>query len=124
MILSGGHADAQERQRFRSEVEAVAHLQHPNIVQVHEVGEHEGLPFAALEFVEGGTFAQRLRRSPVPPREAAEVVATLAGAIHVAHSRNIAHRDLKPRSILPDANGSKFERRMALPGREPFVLPV
>jgi serine/threonine-protein kinase len=106
MILSGGHAGEDERQRFRAEVEAVARLQHPNIVQVHEVGEHQGLPFAALEFVEGGTFAQRLRRSPVPPREAAEVIATVAEAMHVAHSRNIVHRDLKPGNILLDANGS------------------
>ncbi len=106
MILSGGHAGEGERQRFRAEAEAVARLQHPNIVQVHEVGEHEGLPYAALEFVEGGTFAQRLKRGPVSPREAAEVIATLAGAMHLAHSRNIIHRDLKPANILLDANGS------------------
>jgi WD40 repeat protein len=83
----------------------VARLQHPNIVQVHEVGEHEGLPYAALEFVEGGTFAQRLKQGPVGPREAAEVMATVAGAMHLAHSRNIIHRDLKPANILLDANG-------------------
>jgi WD40 repeat protein/tetratricopeptide (TPR) repeat protein len=106
MIRSGGHADDDERQRFRSEAEAVARLQHPNIVQVHEVGEHEGLPYAALEFVEGGTFAARLNRSQVHPREAAEVIATLARAMHLAHSRNIIHRDLKPANILLDANGS------------------
>ena len=79
MILSGGHAGEGERQRFRAEAEAVARLQHPNIVQVHEVGEHEGLPYAALEFVEGGTFAQRLKRGPVSPREAAEVIAPSQG---------------------------------------------
>jgi serine/threonine protein kinase len=106
MILGGGHAGEGERQRFRSEAEAVARLQHPNIVQVHEVGEHQGLPYAALEFVEGGTFAERLKRSPVNPREAAEVIATVAGAMHLAHSRNIVHRDLKPANILLDANGS------------------
>ena len=100
MILSGGHADEGERQRFRSEAEAVARLQHPNIVQVHEVGEHEGLPYAALEFVEGGTLAQRLKRGPVPPREAAELIATAAGAMQLAHSRNIVHRDLKPANIM------------------------
>ncbi|WP_165227218.1 protein kinase domain-containing protein [Aquisphaera insulae] len=106
MILSGGHAGEVERLRFWAEAEAVARLQHPNIVQVHEVGEHEGLPYAALEFVEGGTFAQRLKRGPVSPREAAEVIATLAGAMHLAHTRNIIHRDLKPANILLDANGS------------------
>ena len=106
MILSGGHAGEDERQRFQAEAEAVARLQHPNIVQVYEVGEHEGLPFAALELVGGGTFAERLKRSPAPPREAAEVIATVAGAMHLAHSRNIVHRDLKPANILLDANGS------------------
>src|SRR5262249_44601685 len=99
MILSGDHAGDEERQRFRSEAEAVARLQHPNIVQVHAVGEHEGLPYAALEFVEGGTLAQRLKRSPLSPREAAELIATLAGAMQLAHSRNIVHRDLKPANI-------------------------
>src|SRR5262249_46724638 len=106
MILSGGHADESARQRFRAEAEAVARLQHPNIVQVHEVGEHEGLPYAALELVEGGSLAERLKRSPVPPREAAELIATVAGAMHLAHSRNIVHRDLKPANILLDANGA------------------
>ncbi len=84
----------------------MARLQHPNIVQVHEVGEHEGLPYAALEFVDGGTLAQRLQRGPLSPREAAELIATVAGAMHLAHSRNIVHRDLKPANILLDANGS------------------
>jgi WD40 repeat protein/Flp pilus assembly protein TadD len=106
MILSGGHAGEGERQRFRAEAEAVARLQHPNIVQVHEVGEHEGLPYAALEFVEGGTLAERLKRGPVTPHQAAEVIATVAGAMHLAHSRNIVHRDLKSANILLDANGS------------------
>ena len=106
MILSGGHAGEGERQRFRAEAEAAARLQHPNIVQVHEVGEHEGLPYAALEYVEGGTFAERLKRGPVSPREAAEVISSVAGAMHLAHSRNIIHRDLKPANILLDAKGS------------------
>src|SRR5262249_12450548 len=106
MILSGDHAGEGERLRFRAEAEAVARLQHPNIVQVHEVGEHEGLPYAALEFVEGGTFAERLKRGPISSREAAEVIATVAGAMHLAHSRNIVHRDLKPANILLDANGA------------------
>jgi serine/threonine protein kinase len=68
MSLGGGHAGEYERQRFRSEAEAVARLQHPNIVHVYEVGEHEDLPYAALEFVEGGTLSQRLKRDPVNAR--------------------------------------------------------
>jgi serine/threonine-protein kinase len=67
MILAGGHADEAERQRFRAEAQAVARLQHPNIVQVYEVGEHEGLPFVALEFVGGGSLADRLTGRPLPP---------------------------------------------------------
>ena len=106
MILGGGHVGDEERKRFRSEAEAVARLQHPNIVQVYEVGEHEGVPYAALEFVEGGTFAQRLKQNQISPRESAEVIATVAAAMHLAHSRNIVHRDLKPTNILLDANGS------------------
>ena len=99
MILSGGHAGDGERHASGPRPRRWRGLQHPNIVQVYEVGEHEGLPYAALEFVEGGTFAQRLKRNPVP-REAAEVIATLARAMHLAHSRNIVHRDLKPANIL------------------------
>jgi eukaryotic-like serine/threonine-protein kinase len=106
MILVGGHADDDTRHRFRAEAEAVARLQHPNIVQVHEVGEHDGLPYAALEYVEGGTFAQKLLGGPLPPRDAARVVETLARAMQLAHSRNIVHRDLKPANVLLDAGGS------------------
>src|SRR5262249_17405435 len=85
MILTGGPAGEQERQRFKTEAEAVARLQHPNIVQVFEVGEHQGLPFCALEFVDGGSLAQRLQ-GPLPPGEAARLVEKLAGAMHLAHS--------------------------------------
>src|SRR5207249_6902325 len=60
MILAGPHADAENLARFRTEAEAVAQLQHPNIVQIHEVGEHDGLPFFSLEFVDGGSLAEHL----------------------------------------------------------------
>lgn len=106
MILSGGHADEHDRLRFRAEAEAVARLQHPNIVQVHEVGEHDGLPYAALEFVDGGSLAQKLKKHPLSPRESAKLVETIARAMQLAHSRNIIHRDLKPANILLDAAGS------------------
>jgi hypothetical protein len=106
MILAGGQAGAPERARFRAEAEAVARLQHPGIVQVHEVGEHAGHPFCALEFVPGGSLAHRLGGGPLPPREAARLVEALARAVHLAHSRNVVHRDLKPANVLLAADGS------------------
>jgi WD40 repeat protein/tetratricopeptide (TPR) repeat protein len=100
MILAGGHAGPQERARFRAEAEAVACLQHPNIVQIYEVGEHDGLPFFSLEYVDGGSLAQKLASTPQPPRLAASLLETLARAMHYAHQHNIVHRDLKPVNIL------------------------
>jgi hypothetical protein len=106
MILAGGQAGAAERARFKAEAEAVARLQHPGIVQVHEVGEHAGHPFCALEFVEGGSLAQKLAGKPLPPRDAVRLVEALARAVHLAHSRNIVHRDLKPANVLLAADGT------------------
>jgi serine/threonine-protein kinase len=71
MILAGGHAGEAERARFRAEAEAVARLQHPNVMQIHEVGEADGRPFFSLEYVDGGSLAQRLDGTPLPPRQAA-----------------------------------------------------
>src|SRR5207248_3159340 len=87
---------------------AAARLQHPHIVQVYEVGEHDGRPYLALEFVPGGSLAQALAGAPVAPRPAAELVATLARAVQHAHSRGVLHRDLKPANILL---GRKSEAR-------------
>src|SRR2546423_270893 len=106
MILAGGHAGPRELARFRIEAEAVARLQHPNIVQIHEVGEADGHPYCALEFVEGGTLAGKLDGKPMPAREAAKLVETLARAMQLAHSRNVVHRDLKPANILLASNGT------------------
>jgi serine/threonine-protein kinase len=106
MILSGVHAGPQERERFRSEAEAVASLQHPNIVQIYEVDHHEGLPYFALELVDGGSLAQRLDGRPQPARYAAELVETLARAVHHAHQHGIVHRDLKPGNILLMTDGT------------------
>jgi tetratricopeptide (TPR) repeat protein len=75
-------------------------LQHPNIVQIHDVGTHEGRPYFSLEFVEGGTLAKRLAGAPQPPRDAAQLVHTLALAMDAAHARGIVHRDLKPANVL------------------------
>jgi serine/threonine-protein kinase len=105
MILAGGHAGAPELARFRSEAEAVARLQHPNIVQIHEVGERDGLPYFSLEFVEGSNLAARLKGTPQPALAAAQLLETLAGAIYAAHERGIVHRDLKPANIFLTTDG-------------------
>jgi WD40 repeat protein len=105
-VRMGAHASAAELRRFRTEAEAVARLQHPNIVQIFEVGEAEHGPFLALELVEGSSLAERLDSGPLPPRAAAELVETLARAIHHAHSQGILHRDLKPHNVLLAEDGT------------------
>jgi WD40 repeat protein len=100
MILAGAHAGAEELARFITEAEAVARLQHPNIVQIYEVGEHERLPYFSLEFCAGGSLAARLNGTPLPPGEAAQLVEALAHAMHAAHQAGVIHRDLKPANIL------------------------
>ncbi|HEV3262863.1 MAG TPA: protein kinase [Gemmataceae bacterium] len=105
MILQGSHAGPELLARFRAEAEAIAQLHHPNIVQVYEVGELDGLPFFSLEFMSGGSLADRLRQAPQQPRAPAQLVAVLARAVHYAHQRGILHRDLKPANILLDAEG-------------------
>jgi serine/threonine protein kinase/WD40 repeat protein/Tfp pilus assembly protein PilF len=100
MILAGGHVDAERRARFLAEADALARLQHPNIVQIYEAGEHDGLPFLALEYVDGGSLGEYLGGAPQPPRDAAAVLETVARAVHYAHERGVVHRDLKPANIL------------------------
>jgi WD40 repeat protein/serine/threonine protein kinase len=100
MIRSGAYATDEERARFHREAEAAARLRHPNIVQVYEVGEHEGQPFLALELVEGGSLADRLQSTPGPAGDAAELLETVARAVQYAHERGVVHRDLKPANIL------------------------
>src|SRR5262245_44839713 len=105
MLLAGAYAGPTELARFQREAEAVASLCHPNIVQVYEVGDHGGRPYFTMELVEGGSLAQKLTTTPPPIRWAAELVASLADAVAVAHSTGIVHRDLKPANILLTADG-------------------
>src|SRR5262245_40856325 len=100
LIRDGALASAQDRARFRLEAEAAARMQHPNVVQIFEVGEHNGLPFFAMELIEGGSLDKHLAGQPMSPPEAAELVLALADAIEHAHARKIVHRDLKPANIL------------------------
>jgi serine/threonine protein kinase len=100
MILGGPHAGPEDLARFRIEAEAAARLQHPNIVQIYEVGEHEGIPYLSLEYCGGGTLAARLAGKPLPGPEAAAIVEQVAHAVHAAHQAGVVHRDLKPANIL------------------------
>jgi WD40 repeat protein/serine/threonine protein kinase len=96
--------------RFGTEAEAVARLQHANIVQVYDVGAVEGRPYLALEFVAGGNLRQRLGGTPLPAREAAHLVETVARAVEVAHRQGILHRDLKPANILLQRSEDRGQR--------------
>jgi tetratricopeptide (TPR) repeat protein len=105
MLRAGAHASHEANHRFRFEAEAVAHLQHPNIVQIYEIGDHDGLPFFALEFVAGDSLDVLAGKQPLAPREAARLVETVARAVGHAHRRGIVHRDLKPSNVLLGADG-------------------
>ncbi len=105
MIGAGGHHGPADLARFRSEAVAVADLQHPNIVQIYEVGEDHGQPFFSLEYVEGDSLAKKISGTPRPPREAALLVRALADGMEYAHQRGIIHRDLKPANVLLTSGG-------------------
>jgi hypothetical protein len=106
MIRGGAHAGREDLGRFKTEAESVARLRHPNIVQIHEVGEQDGLPYFSLEFVEGGTLADRVAGTPLDGTAAARLVQTLAEAVHHAHVNGVVHRDLKPGNVLLTADGT------------------
>jgi serine/threonine-protein kinase len=105
-ILGGAYARASELERLTREAVAVAKLRHPNIVQVHDVGDLDGLPYYTMEYVEGGTLGQWLAGVPQPPRRAAELVAKLGRAVQTAHDKGIVHRDLKPANVLLTSDGT------------------
>jgi serine/threonine protein kinase len=111
MVLAGGHAGAAALARFQTEAEAVARLQHPNIVQIYEVGEWRAgdvsppMPYFSLEYCAAGSLAGKLGGTPFPPPQAARTVEILAQVMHAAHQAGIIHRDLKPANILLTFSG-------------------
>jgi eukaryotic-like serine/threonine-protein kinase len=106
MVLAGAYAGQHERERFQREAEAVAGLKHPSIVQIYDVGDSDGRPYFTMEYVDGGSLARKLAGTPQAPREAAELLATLASGVHAAHQGGIVHRDLKPSNVLLTSDGT------------------
>jgi tetratricopeptide (TPR) repeat protein len=106
MILGGVHASPEAATRFLAEAEAVARLQHGNIVQIHHIGEADGLPYFELEYVDGGSLDRQLDGSPWPARRAAELIESAARGVAEAHRLGIVHRDLKPGNVLLAADGT------------------
>ena len=127
MVLTGLQAGPKDLTRFRAEAAALARLQHPNIVQIYEVGEAAGRPYFALEFVAGGSLAQYLHGTPQPVRPAAQLVETLARAVHAAHANGVIHRDLKPANILlrdeREVGRGEFDDLSPLASRLPSLVP-
>ncbi len=106
MILAGQLADDTEVKRFHTEAEAAANIDHPGIVPIFEVGQHEGQHYFSMGFIEGQSLSQRLMEGPLPAREAAELIRRVSEAIEYAHQHGVIHRDLKPANILLDQHGN------------------
>jgi tetratricopeptide (TPR) repeat protein len=100
VLLWGADASAEERERFAREASVLGQLRHPNLVAVHDAGVHDGLPWLAMELVEGPTLRERLAQGPLPSGDAARLVMALAQAVAAAHEKGVVHRDLKPANVL------------------------
>ena len=128
MILAGQLATPVEVQRFRAEAQSVAQLDHPNIVPLYEVGEHDGQHYFAMKLIDGGSLADDLTRFAENPKAAAELSRTVARAVHFAHQRGILHRDLKPANILIDRFGQPHRTLLRddaeFGGRAAGLIPV
>jgi serine/threonine-protein kinase len=105
MVVPGAQTSAATLRRFQTEAQAVAHLSHPNIVQIYEVGECNGWPYFSLEFCGGGSLAKKLAGNPMLPLPAAQLIEKVACAVAAAHEKQIVHRDLKPANILLTPEG-------------------
>jgi serine/threonine-protein kinase len=127
LLRAGAFATAAELKRFRAEAQAVARLQHPNIVTLHEVGECEGQPFYSMELISGAGLDTLAEIGPLPPDRAASYVRSVADGIHYAHTRGLLHRDLKPANVLLDDYGqpkvTDFGLARSLTGRATSASP-
>ena len=108
MILKGDFATDADRQRFETEAQASAKLDHPNIVPIYEIGEFQGRSFFCMKLIEGQSLSERLARGPMPPARAARIMDQISDAISFAHQQGILHRDLKPSNVLLDEEGSAY----------------
>ena len=106
MILAGELADDDAVRRFYLEAEAAANLDHPGIVPIYEVGQHEGQHYFSMGYIEGQSLAQRMAGGPLMAREAADLIGRVSEAIEYAHQHGVVHRDLKPANILLDLHGN------------------
>ena len=105
MILKGDFASKTEKERFRAEAEAARRLNHPNIVPIYDIGEHEGLPYFCMKLIRGNTLSAKLVRGPMMATKAAEIMASISDAVAYAHKQGVLHRDLNPSNIMLDENG-------------------
>jgi serine/threonine protein kinase/WD40 repeat protein len=121
VIRPGAQSDSRYLARFQTEAEAAARLQHANIAQIYEVGHQDGVPYIAMEYVGGGSLAERQAGKPQPPRQAAQLVAALARAMQYAHEQGVVHRDLKPDNVLLQ-NGATVRAPITDDGRPPNSL--
>ena len=124
MILAGQLAGEDDVQRFHTEAEAAAKLDHPGIVPIYEVGEHEGQHYFSMGYVEGQSLAQKVADGPLPPREAAEMVGKVAEAVQYAHQQGVIHRDLKPAKSCWTRNGQPRITDFGLAKRVEGRLPA
>ena len=118
MLLSGAYTNRIQFSSLMREAQVIARLRHPNIVQVYDVGDLDGLTYFTMEFMEGGSLAQLLRGAPQPPREAVKISITLARAVEAAHQGGIVHRDLKPSNVLLTNDGTLKVSDFGLSQRE------
>lgn len=106
MVLAGEFASSEQLSRFRNEARAVARLDHPNIVPVYETGEHQGLPYLSMAFIDGGSLHEKLKIQPLSENQAVDLLLEICRAVQYAHDHHVIHRDLKPANILLDRHGT------------------